>query len=137
MRWRRRASRIEAAAPETAAWDHAPLEPVGPATAAIRQAEEAAAALLAVQQADRTDIDAARSRAAELLTAADRQARQRAAARREVVCAEFNVAVQREQATADAQVARIRRTARDSHDLAVEAGIMFVLTGRADPCSSR
>lgn len=137
MRLRRQAGRLEGAGPETAARDREPLEQAGPAMAAICQAEEAATALLAVQQADRADIDAAHSRAAELLTAADRRAQRRAAARREAVCAEWHAAVQREQDAADAEVARIRRAARDSHDLAVAAGIMFVLTGRADPCSSR
>jgi hypothetical protein len=137
MRLRRQSTPLEPGLPQTAAGNHAPLEQAGPAMAAIRQAEEAAEVLLAVQQANRADIDAACSQAAELLTAADRRAQQRAAARREVVCAEFDAVIQREQAEADAQIARIGRATRDSYELAVEAGITFVLTGKADPCSSR
>jgi hypothetical protein len=114
-----------------------PLEQAEPTMAAIRQAEEAAAARLAAQRADQADIDAARCQAAELLAAASRRAQQLAGQRREAVRAEFDAEIQREQAAAAAEVARLTQTARDVHDLAVQLAITFVLTGEAAQCSSR
>lgn len=114
-----------------------PLDQAEPTMAAIRQAEEAAAARLAAQQADQADIDAARRQAAELLAAASRRAQQFAAQRRDAVRAEFDAAIQREQAAGGAKIARITQAARDSHDLAVQLTVTFVLTGEAAPCSSR
>ena len=113
------------------------LDQAEPTMAAIRRAEEAAAARLAAQQADQADIDAARRRAAELLAAASRRARQLAGQRRDAVRAEFDTAIQREQAAGAAKIARITQAARDSHDLAVHLAVTFVLTGEASQCSSR
>lgn len=114
-----------------------PLEPVEPTMAAIRRAEEAAAARLAAQQADRADIDAARGQAAQLLAAASRRAQQVAGQRREAVRAEFDAEIQREQAAGAAEIARVTQAARDGHDLAVQLAVTFVLTGEASQCSSR
>ena len=114
-----------------------PLEQAEPTMAAIRRAEETATARLAAQQADQADIDAARSRAAELLAAASWRAQQLAAQRGEAVRAEFDAEIQREQAAGAAKIARITQAARDSHDLAVELAVTFVLTGEAARCSSR
>lgn len=105
--------------------------------AAIRRAEEAAAARLAAQQADQAGIDAARHQAAELLAAASRRAQQLAGQRREAVRADFDAKIQREQAAGAAEIARITQAARDSHDLAVQLAVTFVLTGEASQCSSR
>ena len=114
-----------------------PLDQAEPTMAAIRRAEETAAARLAAQQADQADIDAARGWAAELLAAASRRAQQLAEQRREAVQAEFDAEIDREQAAGAAKIARITQAARDSHDLAVQLAITFVLTGEASQCSSR
>ena len=114
-----------------------PLDQAGPTMAAIRQAEEAAAARLAAQQADQADIDAARRQAAELLAAASRRAQQLAGQRREAVRAEFDAAIQREQTAGSAKIARITQAERDSHDLAVQLAVTLVLTGEVSRCSSR
>lgn len=114
-----------------------PLEQAGPTMAAIRQAEEAAAERLSAQQADQADIDAARRQAAELVAAASRRAQQLAEQRREAVQAEFDAEIQREQAANAAKIARITQAARDSHDLAVQLAVTFVLSGEAARCSSR
>jgi predicted phage-related endonuclease len=108
-----------------------PLEQAGPTMAAIRQAEEAAAARLAAQQADQADLDAARRQAAERLAAASRRAQQLAEQRRKAVRAEFDAEIQREQAAGAAKIERITQAARDSHDLAVQLAVTFVLTGEA------
>ena len=114
-----------------------PLEQAEPTMAAIRRAEEAAARRIAAQQADRADIDAARGQAAELLAAASGRAQQLAGQRREAVRAGFGAEIQREQAAGAAETARITQAARDSHDLAVQIAVTFVLTGEAWQCSSR
>jgi hypothetical protein len=114
-----------------------PLEQAEPTMAAIRQAEEATAARLTAEKADQADIDAARRQAGELLTAASRRAQQLVARRREAVRAEFDAEIQRERVAGAAKIARITQAARDSHDLAVELAVTFVLTGEAARCSSR
>jgi hypothetical protein len=114
-----------------------PLEQAEPTMAAIRRAEEATAARLAAEKADQADIDAARRQAGELLTAASRRAQQLVARRREAVRAEFDAHVQREQTASAAKIARVIGAARDSHDLAVQLAVAFVLTGEAARCSSR
>jgi hypothetical protein len=105
--------------------------------AAIRRAEEAATRRLAAQQADKADIDAARDQAAGLLAAAARRAEQLAGQRREAVRAEFDAHIQREQTASAAKIARVIGAAQDSHELAVQLAITFVLTGEAPQCSSR
>jgi hypothetical protein len=114
-----------------------PLERAEPTMAAIRQAEEATAARLAAQQADQADIDAARDQAAGLLAVAARRAEQLAGQRREAVRAEFDAHIQREQTASAVKIARVIGAARDSHDLAVQLAVTFVLIGEAPRCSSR
>jgi hypothetical protein len=108
-----------------------PLEPAGAAIAAIRRAEEAAAARLAEQEADRLDADTARSQAAELLAEAADRAAELAAVRRQEVRAAADAEIEREHAAGIAEVERIRRTARDRHDRAVELAVALVLSGKA------
>lgn len=114
-----------------------PLEQAEPTMAAIRRAEEAAAVRLAAQRADQAEIEASRGRAAELLAAASRRAQQLAEQRRDAVRAEFDAEIQRDRAAGAAEIARITRAVRDSHDLAVQLAVTFVLTGEATQCSSR
>lgn len=113
------------------------MEPAEPTMAAIRRAEEAAAGRLAAQQADEASIGAARDQAAGLLATADQRAEQLAGQRREAVRAEYDARIQREQATAAAELAQVARAAQDSHDLAVRLAVAFVLTGEVPRCSSR
>ena len=114
-----------------------PLEQAEPTMAAIRRAEEAAAARLAAHQADQAEIGTARRQAEELLAAASRRARQLAERRREAVRAEFDAEIRREHEDAEAAIARINQAARDGHDPAVRLAITFVLIGEAAQCSSR
>jgi hypothetical protein len=113
-----------------------PLEPAGSAMAAIRRAEEAAAARLAAEKADRADVDAARRQAAGLLAEASRRAAELAAQRRQAVRAAADADIEREHAAGVAEISRIQHAAQDRHDLAVELAITLVLTGEAAPCSS-
>lgn len=70
-----------------------PLEQAEPTMAAIRRAEEAAAARLAAHQADQAEIGTARRQAEELLAAASRRARQLAERRREAVRADVETGI--------------------------------------------
>ena len=114
-----------------------PLEQAEPTMAAIRRAEAAAAKRRAAQEADQADTDAARGQAAELLKEAARRAEQLAGQRREAVRVQFDAQIRREQAAGAAEVMRVIRAAQDSHDLAVQLAVTFVLTGEAARCSSR
>ena len=119
--------------PQTAA----PLEPAEPTLAAIRRAEEAAAARLAAETADRTDVDAAHRQADEILAAAARRATERAAARRQAVRAALDEQAGRERAAGAARAGRLRHDALDRREEAVRLAVALVLTGEAATCSSR
>lgn len=105
--------------------------------AAIRRAEEAAAARLAAETADRADVDAARRQADEILATASRRAAERAAERRHAVRTALDEQADRERAAGAAQAGRLRHDAQDRHGLAVRLAVALVLTGEATTCSSR
>jgi len=113
-----------------------PLEPAAAAMAAIRSAEQAAAARLAAEAADQTGRDNAEKHAAALLADAAARAAQRAERRRLDVRAGVDRAVEAVDTAAAAEVSRLERAAADLHDVAVQQAVRFVLTGEAS-CSSR
>ena len=113
-----------------------PLEPAADAMAAIRRAEEAAAARLAAEEAEQAEQAAARRRAAELLEQASAQAAELAGHRRQAVRATMAAEVEREHAKAAVETDHLQQAVRDRHDLAVRLAVAFVLTGEAR-CSSR
>lgn len=114
----------------------APLESAGDALAAIRRAEEAAAARLAAEEAEQAERAAAQRRAAALLAEAAARAAELAQQRRQAVRAAVNAEVEREHAAAAAEAGRLERAVQDRHDLAVQRAVAFVLTGEAR-CLSR
>jgi len=113
-----------------------PLEAATDAMAAIRRAEEAAAARVAAEETSQAAQEAARHRAAALLAEASARAAELAGRRRKEVRAAVTAEVERKDATAAAEIGRIQRAARDRHDLAVRLALAFVLTEETR-CSSR
>jgi len=114
-----------------------PLEPAETVLAAIHSAEAAAAARVTAEKANRAELDHARSRADELLTAAAARAAELAEQTRRQVRAEADAGAQRELAAGAARAGQLFRFARQHHDQAVQAALTFVLTGEERPCSSR
>jgi hypothetical protein len=113
-----------------------PLEPAADAIAAIRRAEEAAAARLAAEESEQAERAAAERRAAALLEQAAARAAERAEQRRQTVGATVKAEAQRELTAAAAEIARLQQAARDRHEVIVQHAVQLVLTGEA-PCSSR
>jgi len=106
-----------------------PLEPADAALSAIRLAEAAAAERLAAEAANRTEVQAARREADELLRDAAERAHELAEQRRRVIRAEADDRIAHEQANADAELDRVRATAREHADIAVLHAVTLVLTG--------
>ncbi len=114
-----------------------PLEPAETMLAAIRRAEEAAAARVAAEKADGTARDNARSQAAELLAAAAARAVELAEQSRRRVRAAADADAERELAAGIARADQLLRSAREHHDQAVQDALVLVLAGEERLCSSR
>lgn len=112
------------------------LEPAEPLVAAIRRAEEAAAARVAAEKASSAQLDEGRRQAAGVIAAATAQAAELATARRRRVRAAADADLQREHTAADARAGQLLQAARDNRDRAVQAVIEFVITGEEPTCSS-
>jgi hypothetical protein len=113
-----------------------PLEAAEPLVAAIRRAEQAAAARVAAETASSAQLDEGRRQAAGVIAAATAHAAALAAARRRRIRAAADADLKREHAAADARAGQLLQVARDNRDRAVQAIIGFVITGEEPPCSS-
>ena len=113
-----------------------PLEPAETMLAAIRRAEEAAAARVAAEKANRAELDNARSQAAGLLAAATARAVELAEQSRQRVRATADANAEQELAAGTARAGQLLRSARERHDQAVQAALALVLAGEERPCSS-
>jgi hypothetical protein len=114
-----------------------PLEPAETMLAAIRRAEEAAAALVAEATADGTVRDSARSQAAEILAASAARAAELAEQSRRRARAGADADAERELAAGIARAGQLLRSAQERHDEAVQDALAVVLTGEERPCWSR
>jgi len=111
-----------------------PLESAEPVVAAIRRAEVAAAARVAAETANNTQLDEASRRAADVIATGTAQAAELAAERRRRVRAEADAGLRREHAADTARTGQLLQVARDNRDRAVQAMIGFVITGKEPRC---